>query len=124
MAIYFADSYALIEMLKGNSGYLPFSGEQLLTTEFNVCEVAFAVCRDYPRTANATIAFLRSVVTVVETDDEDYCSGAFFRRETTGNGLKLSMIDCIGYSVAKRLRVPFLTGDREFKDLEDVKFVR
>jgi len=41
MASFFADSYALIEMLKGNDNYRSFHTGDLLTTEFNICEVAF-----------------------------------------------------------------------------------
>jgi len=37
---------------------------------------------------------------------------------------KLSTIDCVGYAVANRLNVPFLTGDREFADMDNVQFVR
>jgi hypothetical protein len=48
MASFFADSYAIIEILKGNERYLPYMTGHLVTTEFNICEVAFAVCRDYP----------------------------------------------------------------------------
>ena len=48
MASFFADSYAIIEILKGNENYRHYQAGQLITTEFNICEVAFAVCRDYP----------------------------------------------------------------------------
>ena len=34
------------------------------------------------------------------------------------------MTDCVGYVVAKRVGVKFLTGDREFKDMPNVEFVK
>ena len=37
---------------------------------------------------------------------------------------KPSYIDCIGYMVAKRLNIKFLTGDKDFEDLDNVKFVK
>ena len=64
------------------------------------------------------------MVILQATTDTDYCSGAVLRKEASGKGKKFSTIDCVGYSVARRLDMPFLTGDREFSDMEHVKFVR
>ena len=36
---------------------------------------------------------------------------------------KLSYVDCIGYSIAQSLGIKFLTGDKQFADLDNVKFV-
>jgi len=33
-------------------------------------------------------------------------------------------IDCVGYAVSRRQKIPFLTRDREFEDIEAVEFVR
>jgi PIN domain nuclease of toxin-antitoxin system len=74
--------------------------------------------------AHHVIARVRSIVLVKATHDEDYCSGAVLRKEASAKGLKLSTIDCVGYSVAKRLDIPFLTGDCEFAEMDNVKFVR
>jgi predicted nucleic acid-binding protein len=124
MASFFADSYAIIEILKGNENYRNYQTGHLVTTEFNICEVAFAVCRDYPDRARQVMARVRKMVTLVSTTDEDYCLGSTMRRETTGAGKKLSTIDCVGYAVSRRQKIPFLTGDREFKDIKYVEFVR
>jgi hypothetical protein len=124
MSTFFADSYAIIEMLKGNENYLLFQNERLITTEFNICEVGFAVCREFPADATRVLKMVRKMVTLHATRDEDYCSGAAWRKEASGQGKKLSTIDCVGYSVANRLNIPFLTGDREFADMDNVQFVR
>jgi len=124
MSSYFADSYALIEMLKGNENYRQFQNERLVTTEFNICEVGFAVCRNYPENASRVLKTVRKMVTLQATRDEDYCAGAEKKKAASGQGKKLSTIDCVGYSVANRLDIPFLTGDREFADMDNVQFVR
>ena len=36
----------------------------------------------------------------------------------------ISMTDCVGYCTAKKLGIPFLTGDKEFEFLENVEFVK
>ena len=64
------------------------------------------------------------MVTLQSTRDEDYCSGAARTKEASGKGKTLSTIDCVGYSVANRLNIPFLTGDPEFADMDNVQFIR
>ena len=86
MPSYFADSYALIEMLKGNENYRPFQSERLITTEFNICEVGFAICRDYPAIAPKILQTVRKMVILQPTRDEDYCSGAARRKQASGEG--------------------------------------
>jgi predicted nucleic acid-binding protein len=124
MAPFFADSYAIIEILKGNEHYRKYQTDHLIATEFNICEVAFAVCRDYPDKTHSVMALVRKMVSLEPATDEDYCSAAAMRRTTTSTGKKFSTIDCVGYSVARRLEIPFLTGDREFEDIDNVVFVR
>ena len=106
MSSFFADSYALTGMLKGNDNYQSFQSERLITTEFNICEVGFAVCREYPANATRVLKTVRKMVVIQETWDEDYCAGAARRKEASGQGKKLSTIDCVGYSVANRLNIP------------------
>ena len=36
----------------------------------------------------------------------------------------MSMTDCISYMQAKELGIKFLTGDKEFEDLENVEFIK
>ncbi len=124
MTSFFADSYAIIEILKGNENYRPYQAATLVATEFNICEVAFAVCRDYPDKTHTIMERVRKMLVLKQTTDEGYCSGAAMRRVTTSAGRKLSTIDCVGYSVARRFQIPFLTGDREFEDIDDVEYVR
>ncbi len=37
---------------------------------------------------------------------------------------KMSMVDCISYVMAIELGVRFLTGDKEFQDLDNVEFIK
>jgi hypothetical protein len=40
-----------------------------------------------------------------------------------GYGKSLSLIDSLGYTIAMSLKIPFVTGDREFNDVENVTFI-
>ncbi len=59
---------------------------------------------------------------VVDFDDTDIKFAANFRFDNKKSNL--SMADCIGYVVAKRLHVKFLTGDKQFEHFENVEFVK
>jgi hypothetical protein len=72
MSTFFADSFAIIEMLKGNKNYQSYQSERLITTEFNICEVGFAVCREYPANATRVLKTVRKMVVIQETRDEDF----------------------------------------------------
>jgi len=47
LARYYADTYALVEILKGNLAYEKYAYEELVTSEFNLLELAYALTRDY-----------------------------------------------------------------------------
>ncbi|MEK7120534.1 MAG: type II toxin-antitoxin system VapC family toxin, partial [Patescibacteria group bacterium] len=36
----------------------------------------------------------------------------------------LSYVDCVGYILAKKLNAKFLTGDEQFKNFDNVEFVK
>jgi len=48
MVTFFADTYAIVELLKGSLAYRQYKTAVLVTTEFNLCEFAYAVTHDYP----------------------------------------------------------------------------
>jgi len=58
---------------------------------------------------------------VVEIQDADIKEANLFRIQHASTGV--SYIDCIGYTIASLRRVPFLTGDSQFKKLKNVEFV-
>jgi len=125
LARYYADTYALVEILRGSSVYERYAGEELVTSEFNLLELAYALTRDYGREkAVEVLRIVRAFVTIVQTTDEDYAEASALRIELKKQDKNLSLIDALGYVLAKRLRILFLTGDREFKDLDNVEYVK
>ena len=45
-----------------------------------------------------------------------------FRLQWKDRGV--SITDCVSYIIAKKLGINFLTGDREFEDIENVEFIK
>jgi len=125
MADYLADTYALIEILKGNPNYKGYSIEKLFTMEFNLLELSYALVRDFgPEDAEKILEIVRSSINVVSPDLHHYVLASEMRISERKNGRKFSLIDCLGYVVAKSMGMKFLTGDREFEGMENVEFVK
>lgn len=125
MAKFFGDTYALIELLKGNPNYEPYSRSDLATTEFNILELTYALFRDFGRDETANVINATRVkVEVLPTDDLDYLSASDLRLSANRTGKKFSLVDALGYSCSRKLGIKFLTGDREFNGMENVEYVK
>jgi uncharacterized protein len=125
MARLFADTYALIELLKGNPRYEKYSHEYLIATEFNILELTYALFREFGRDETARIVkSIRENIEILPTDDSDYLDASEFRKSANKTGKKLSLIDALGYSCSHKQRIKFLTGDREFVEMENVEYTK
>ena len=124
MADLFADTYALVEILKGNPNYEDYSGRSLITTEFNIFELVYALYRDFGDGAINILRLVRDEIAIEHIEDCDYVEASKMRLFTNKEGKNLSLIDCLGYSCAKRLEIKFFTGDKEFEYIENVEYVK
>ena len=119
--IYFCDTYALIEIIGGNSKYKKFLKKILITSAYDLMELYYAFLRDYnEKTADKYF---------------DIWSAFSIRipHATIKNAMKfkllhkkdnLSYTDCIGYIYSIENGIMFLTGDIKFKNLDSVEFVK
>jgi len=119
--VYFFDSYAVIEIIKGNENYYFVKEEIITTSVMNLAEVYYALLLDKNKDLAEKIINLLNVE-LIEITSEIALSSAKFRFEN--KKLNLSYIDCIGYLLAKENNLIFLTGDIVFENLPNVKFVR
>ncbi|MER3448103.1 MAG: hypothetical protein C4291_15335 [Candidatus Dadabacteria bacterium] len=61
---------------------------------------------------------------LIDFDIDDIAGSMKLREELMKKRMDVSYVDALGYYLAKKMRIPFLTGDRQFADLADVKFVK
>ncbi|MEK6927550.1 MAG: PIN domain-containing protein [Nanoarchaeota archaeon] len=117
---YFFDSYAIIEIVKNNPKYLPYSEEDIVLTLFNLAEVYWSALLDYgEERADKIFSDFRD--NIVEVDDETLKEAIKFRKEHKKQDL--SYTDCIGYIYSKRNNVKFLTGDSQFENFPFLEFL-
>jgi len=122
MIKYFYDTYAIIEYLKGNTKYQKYFTEPLgVTTKLNLMELYYGLLDDIDYADDVYDTF-SSVV--IDISDEQMKNAMKVRKELKQERLNISYVDAIGYSVSIEMGIKFLTGDREFKNLPSVEFVK
>lgn len=119
---YFFDSYAIIEILNNNQKYEKFASEPVIIALFNLAEIYWHCINDKNLEADADVIFSKFKKAVVEIDDKTLKEAIQFRKEHKKQDL--SYTDCIGYIYAQRHNMKFLTGDKEFENMENVEFVK
>jgi predicted nucleic acid-binding protein len=117
---YFFDTYALIEMQRGNPAYGPFKAASIRTHQMNLYEFAWATARAGSE-ALAREQLDRMAPSLLPADLEDLFAAVRFRSGRTRD--RVSYVDALGYVLARRHGLRFLTGDPAFEGLENVEFV-
>ena len=118
---FFCDTYALIEIIRGNNNYNIYTNFILITSELNLMELYYSLFRDYGKPLAEKyfnqweISAIRIPTSLIKTAME---------LKYIHNKEKLSYIDCMGYVYAMENGVPFLTGDSKFKNKDGVEFVK
>ena len=118
---YFFDTYAIIEILKGNPTYSKYKGCNPMVSGFNLAELHLQIAREFgEETADSILGEYSKCVIDFNLDDI---------KETTKMKIKhakrkFSIPDSIGYVIAKRLGIKFLTGDDAFRGMDSVEFVK
>ncbi|HIH42697.1 TPA: type II toxin-antitoxin system VapC family toxin [Candidatus Woesearchaeota archaeon] len=119
--IYFFDTYAIIEILKGSPNYIKYKEVKAVVSIFNLVELHLYITRIFDEQVADTILDEYSKY-AVSFSIEDI-------KETTRLKIKyakrkFSIPDAVGYVIAKRLNIKFLTGDQSFSDLDNVEFIK
>ncbi len=118
---FFFDTYAVIEILAQNPNYEKYKNAEITITIFNLAEIYYICLGNFTKTELEKI-YNQYKKSVVEISDEVLKEAISFRKEHKKQSL--SYTDCIGYIYAKRSNMKFLTGDKEFENLENVEFVK
>lgn len=121
----FFDTYAFIEMLNGNPSYEPYKQNvAILTSRLNLMEFHHCMLREAGKEkADSCYDFFLPFAVNIEDDILKKASELRFALKRVKRK-KVSYIDCIGYLIAQEQKIPFLTGDEQFRHMENVIFVK
>src|SRR3989344_8570890 len=119
---FFLDTYALYEIIEGEENYKKYTQNiAIVTTKLNLMELFYGLLIRYDeKTANNFYEKFLPYCTGIE--DDTIKKAMMFR--ALNKKRNLSYVDCIGYILAKQRSVKFLTGDKEFENMDNVEFVK
>ena len=116
---FFFDTYAFFEIIRGNPTYEQYADASIITTVFNIAELNYALKKEVAeKTANEYAEKYWNFVVPVTLADVTKATSLKRKHKD------LSIPDVIGYVVAERHNVNFLTGDEGFRNLPNVEFVK
>ena len=121
MTSYFFDTYALIEIVKGNPSYKKYAEAQGYTSLLNLYELYFLLLRDRGEAVAKMYSNLFKQIRLAVKDEHIFAASAF---KVVHNKLGISYADALGYAMASAESMQFLTGDSEFKGRANVEFVK
>lgn len=119
---FFFDTYAFHEIIAQNPHYQKYTQHiGVVTTRLNLMELHYGLVLKYGK-GHADKIYDWFLPFAVDVDDRTIKEANYFRARFKKR--KFSYIDCIGYVIAKSRGVKFLTGDRQFEDLDNVEYVK
>lgn len=118
----FFDSYAFFEIIEGNINYSKYANNvAIVTTKFNLMELHYGLLAKYGK-ETADKYYDDFVEYTIDIQDEVIKKANELRLSLKRQDL--SYVDCIGYIIAQRLGIKFLTGDKQFQNMDNVEFVK
>jgi len=114
------DTYAIIEIISGNIKYNNYLDKKIIINNFIYAELCFILIKNnYPNLEEYLNRYSKFIAPLNPNIIKEAMK---FRVRNKENDL--SMTDCISYLMAKEFGIKFLTGDKEFENLENVEFIK
>jgi len=121
--MYFFDTYALLEIFYGNERYRKYLDEDVITTKLNLMEIYYHLLREEGEDF-ANQYYDETVEYAIDFDDRDIKESMRFRLNMKKEKKNLSYVDALGYVIAEKLGIKFLTGDNAFEGMDNVEYVK
>jgi len=118
----FFDTYALVEIYKGNQNYKKYeTGFKIILNKLNLLEFAYFMIKNGKK-EEIDNYFDKMLKFNVDYETEDIINAADMKFKFLKQ--RLSFTDCMGYTLSKKNNAKFLTGDEKFRYLDNVEFVK
>ena len=119
---YFFDTYALYEFVNGNASYKKYFQEYEITTiRLNLIELFYILLKNFNiETARRYYNYFKPFI--VDFSDDVLENAMLLKLKLKTRDI--SSVDCIGYAYALSNNLKFLTGDKEFKNMPNVEFIK
>ena len=118
---YFFDSYAIVELSESSPSYDKYQEFEIIASVLNIGEIYQTILRKKGKEA-ADDWFKKTNFKLLEITPEIIIEAVNFRHSNKKNDFSLP--DAAGYKLSLKHNLKFLTGDRQFENLENVEFVK
>jgi len=116
---YFFDTYAFFEIINGNPNYKKYVESIIITSIFNLAELDYNLKKEMTK-EKADLYTKEYYPNLVDVTLEDLYQATDLKSKNR----QLSIPEVIGYTIAKRLKIKFLTGDEGFEKMDNVEYVK
>ena len=116
---YFFDTYAFFEIINGNPNYKKYVESIIITSIFNLAELDYNLKKEMTK-EKADLYTKEYYPNLVDVTLEDLYQATDLKSKNR----QLSIPDVVGYTIAKRLKIKFLTGDEGFEKMDNVEYVK
>ena len=114
------DTYILMEIAQGNNRFLAYIQEDFIITSETLAEFVWVILRDYNQ-ITAEYWYKKLISYTCNVDVSLLVEAMKFRYKHKQK--KLSFFDCVGYVYSCNNKIIFVTGDKEFKIMENVEYM-
>ena len=121
MQAFVFDTYALLEVISGNPNYEKYLNSEVIINDFIFAELYYKLIREFD-IEKSNFYSEKYANFIVELNVETIKKAMLFRARNKKKNF--SATDWIGYALALKLSIRFLTGDKSFEGLENVEFVK
>jgi len=119
--MYFFDTYALFEIINGNKNYDKFKEFTFIISILNVAEFYHGLLKDKGE-KEADKIYSDFNFDILDISEDLIIGAAKFRYGHRKQDI--SLVDAVGYLLAKKHGLKFLTGDKEFENMDNVESVK
>ena len=119
--MYFFDTYALFEIINGNSGYEKYKQYPFVICILNVAEFYNGLLKDKGK-KEADEIYNNFDFDILDITETLIMEAVGFRHQYKKDDVSLS--DAVGYLLARKYGLKFLTGDKFFENRDNVEFVK
>ena len=116
---FFLDTYALVEIIKGNLNYKMYVESDLFTSILNLYELFYNLLKEHGED-KSKLFFYQYYDIIIPLKDEHIFEASKLKLKNK----KISYADALGYAISLKEGMKFLTGDKEFKGKDNVEFVK
>jgi predicted nucleic acid-binding protein len=109
-----------MEIINNNHSYAKYLDADIIINDFIFAELCYILTRErYPKVKETLGKYAAHIS---HAEPETIRKAMEFRIKWKDRNV--SITDCVSYLMAKDLGIKFLTGDKEFQNMDNVEFVK